>query len=235
MQVLTGSFTMDEVLLEAIGDVDQNERTARGDYVLKNGLFPNCREVDSWIQYFTDTGVRRKKTFAVYHTSLSIATWNVETNPVYQIIHKRHVNACYTMEYSPYCLEAMRSSMSLECITHTPKKVIEYITKAREEDKTSLIRFLSEQSPSECRVQILEHAKCHRKVTLNEAFYRIDPDLKLSETDLDVCFIEARFPEKRKLVFSKVDIGGIKIHGKDGLYKKKQDMIDKYSSRTRQV
>ena len=221
--------TMEQLLLESLGDVDGNERTEEGHYILKNGIFPHIRELNVWLHYFKNEGVTKVVTCAIYHTALSIATWKVDRKLVYQIVYKRNVNECFIAEYNPYCLEAMQSSMSFEFITHTPEKVLDYITKSRVEDKASMTEFLKTNTPRYQKDCFLEH----RKVSLNECFYRIDTELSLSDTNVNVCYIDARFPEKRSSVYSKIEVGGIKLFGKEGQYVRKMDMIEKYANRTR--
>ena len=43
----------------------------------------------------------------------------------------KDVKEAYVNDYNPYCLEAMRSNLAFELITHTPDKVTAYITKAK--------------------------------------------------------------------------------------------------------
>ena len=123
--------------------------------------------------------------------------------------------------------------MSFEFITHTSEKVLDYITKSRVEDKASMTEFLKANTPRNQKDCFLEHAKTHRKVNLNECFYRIDTELNLSDTNVNECYINARFPEKRSSVYSKIEVGGIKLVGKEGQYARKMDMIEKYAKRTR--
>ena len=225
--------TLLDVLLQSLGDLDSNDAQENGYYLLKNGVFPKCREVQDWIQYFTDEDASNPILLAVYHTAISIPTWKVDRVTVSQIVLKRSVNAAYVVDYNPFCLEAMRSNMSMALVTHTPEKVIEYITKSQNQNDSGIVSFLEQKAPSNCREQLVERAKCHRKVSLNEACYRIDNSLKLSETNIEVSFINIKFPEDRCSSFSRTVTGGFQLPGREGRFKKNLDILDKYSERLR--
>ena len=123
--------------------------------------------------------------------------------------------------------------MALEVITHTPLNVLNYITKAKDKNNSSLNSFLEKATPPSCRKQILDRVASHRKVSLNEAFYRIDDSLVLSESNLAVVFVNVRFPELRSSVFFKAEKGCINIPGRIRKFAKANDLISKYSLRLR--
>ena len=108
-----------------------------------------------------------------------------------------------------------------------------YITKAKDKNNSSLNSFLEKATPSSCRKQILDRVASHRKVSLNEAFYRIDDSLVLSESNLAVVFVNVKFPELRSSVFSKAEKGCINIPGRAFKFAKGNDLISKYSLRLR--
>ena len=100
-------------------------------------------------------------------------------------------------------------------------------------ESSSLLPFFEQKAPSKCRKQIIERVMNHRKVSANEAFYRIDNTLRLSETNADVLFVNVKFPEHRFSTLFKVNEEGFKIPGKDGLFMKNKDVLDKYSGMMR--
>ena len=228
-----GYVGLTEILIKSLGDIDANDNTQDGTYLLKTGVFPDCRELQDFLVRFVNNGSDHPLLYAVYHTALSIATWKVESNLVSQVILKRAPKDSYVMDYNPYCLEAIRSNMAMELVTHTPLKVIDYMTKAKDIENSSHLPFIEQKAPSKCRKQIIERVRNHRKVSANEAFYRIDNTLRLSETNADVLFVNVKFPEHRFSTLFKVNEEGFKIPGKDGLFMKNKDVLDKYSGMMR--
>ena len=51
------------------------------------------------------------------------------------MVAKRRVEDAWTEWYNPHCLEAMRSNMSVQLVTHTPDRVFTYMTKGHEGHK----------------------------------------------------------------------------------------------------
>ena len=226
---------LSDVLVHALGEIDEARALKENKIELKLVSFPNCKEVKDWFKYFVTNNVQHALLFAVYHTALSVATWKVDGNVVAQVISKRSVGAVYTVDYNPYCLEAMESSMSMSLITHTPEKVIEYITKARNFENSSLVTHLDKNVKSNNREQLIERAKSHRRVTLNEACYRVDNSLRLSETNIEVSFVNNKFPKQRVSTLTKVSFDGFEIPGRTGLFKRNRDILEKYAGRMRWV
>ena len=222
-----------DVLIDALGDVDASGRTAEGHFRLKRGIFPDCYDLKFWRKLFIDKGYSHVNLLSVYHMAISTSTWKVDGQLVSQIVLKRSISAVFTTDYNPYCLEAMKSNMAIEVITHTPLNVLNYITKAKDKNNSSLNSFLEKATPSSCRKQILDRVASHRKVSLNEAFYRIDDSLVLSESNLAVVFVNVKFPELRSSVFSKAEKGCINIPGRVFKFAKGNDLISKYSLRLR--
>ena len=68
------------------------------------------------------------------------------------MVLKRSVIAAYVVDYNPFCLEAMRSNMSMALVTHTPEKVIEIITKSQNQNDSGIVSFLEQKAPFNCRV-----------------------------------------------------------------------------------
>ena len=222
-----------EILIQSLGDIDGDDTAQDGTYLLKTGVFPICIELQDFLAHFVRKGSSHPLLYAVYHTALSIATWKVENELVSQIILRRSPKDSFIMDYNPYCLEAIRSNMAMELITHTPMKVIDYITKAKDIENSSHLPFFEQKVPSSNRKQIIDTAKNHRKVSINEAFYRIDNSLRLSESNVDVVYLNIKFPEDRSSTVSKVKDSGFEIPGRDGLFMKNKDLLDKYSGMMR--
>ena len=230
---LLGSTSLLAVLSQAIGGVGL---TPEGHCVCsKAGLFPDSRELSEWRRRLESEGSTDILLLAVYYTTLSAATWKVDGELVYQLVMKRNVKEAYVNDYNPYCLEAMRSNLAFELITHTPDKVTAYITKAKHKmgGKTKVENQLKRNATTVSGQKIADRAREQREVSLPEAYFRIDGSLKLAESNMEVLYVCTKFPEDRSSSYMKAEEDGIRIPGRDGLFKETQGLITGYSNRLR--
>ena len=125
-------------------------------------MFPHCRKLRDWRQRLEREGATDTLLLAVYYTTLSAATWKVESDLVYQI----------------YCLETIRSNLAFEIITLTLDKVTDYFTKAkgRMAGKAQVENQLRKNANTESGQQT-------REVSVPEADFRIDSSQKLAESN----------------------------------------------------
>ena len=70
-------------------------------------------------------------------------------------------------------------------------------------------------------------------MSLPEAYFRIDGSLKLSESNMEVVYVCTKFPEDRSSSYMRAEEDGIRIPGRDGLFKETQGLIKGYSNRLR--
>ena len=77
---------LSDVLVHALGEIDEARASKENKIQLKPVRFPNCKEVKDWFKYFVTNNVQHALLFAVYHTALSVATWKVDGNVVAQVI-----------------------------------------------------------------------------------------------------------------------------------------------------
>ena len=119
------------VISQALGDVV--ELKDKDGFTWREGVFPNIQNlgrhtVDYWryahadILNCQDTDLLNA--LAIYHTALATSSTKHHT-----LVSKRRVDEAWVVEYNPYCLEAKESNMVIRLIMHTPKTVLDYITK----------------------------------------------------------------------------------------------------------
>ena len=82
--------------------------------------------------------------------------------------------------------------------------------------------------------QLLLVATCaqdYRKITLPEAFFRIDTRLNFSNTNLQVVFVNTNFPNERGSKYEPSHEGEVQLPGRDGLFKLVEGTLAKYGKR----
>ena len=77
-------------------------------------------------------------------------------------------------------------------------------------------------------VNILKGMSDLRRVNLAEAFFRIDDNLPLSETNLPVEFVNTNFPDNRPSNYARVNDGGVLLPNMNGRYMKTPGFLDDY-------
>ena len=219
-----------DVLLRSLGDIDGMEPTPEGCYIWLHGIFPPSLTLNDWLQRIRNNQDTHVALLAVYYTALSTSTWHVEKSLVNQLVLRREVAESYVTDYNPFCLEAMRSNMELSLVLHTPKKCIEYMTKAQKHPSShrNVVNRLKEMGEAASLENILKRMSDLREVSLSEAFFRIDDSLSLSETNAQVVFVNTNFPENRSRNYIRVPEGGIMLPDRVGQYITAPDFLDNY-------
>ena len=227
-----------QLLLEAIGDVDV-ELPNQGCYKWKAGIFPQGRTFEEWQQIIGSKHphkARHKILFAVYYTALSTATRiSPETEAlINELVLVRDVYEVFVATYNPYLLEAMRSNMEVNLVLYTPEVVLKYITKRKKTSSTQLatVRELKHDDTFAHRRDIINRLKHMREVTEAEAYFRLDPDLTLSSTNLSVEWVNTAFPQTRTASY-RLDEGGdgVSLPGRPGFYVRTSGLLDKYEQK----
>ena len=222
-----------EVLLEVLGQVDDQGPDEEGRYPFKDGgLFPPCTRLARWIRIMQESGHPYPVLFAIYYTALSTATWHVEGELVYQIFLKRSVCETYTVDYSPYLLECMKSNMEVRYVTHTPNLLINYVTKAENKPNIEkVIKDIQTTGGTITGAAVATRAQDYRKVSLEEAFFRIDTRLFFSNTNLQVVYVNTNFPSKRGRMFRRSSEGHINLPGRNGSFELLESTLVQYAKR----
>ena len=154
----------------------------------------------------------------------------MDNSLVCQLVLRREVAESYVTNYNPFCLEAMRSNMELSLVLHTPMKCLQYMTKAQKKPSShrNVVNRLKEMGEATSLGNILKRMSDLREVGLDEAFFRIDDSLSLSETNAPVVFVNTNFPENRSRKYVKVHEGGITLPDRVGQYITAPDFLDHY-------
>ena len=140
------------------------------------------------------------------HTALATARKKNHT-----LVSERRVDEAWVVEYNPHCLEAMQSNMAIRLVMHTPNFVIDYITKGGRKSRSKsaaeegvsdsvAVRKLQEIGGADAR-KIAIRADKMREICQSEAFFRIDKDLHMTESNVKVAWIDTSFPHKRGSTF----------------------------------
>ena len=225
--------TLTQVLLQALGPVDDLGTDEAGWYKIKDGSsFPMCERVANWIQILQGTGHPFPIMYALYNTALCTATWFVEGELVYQLVLKRAVGEAYTVDYNPYLMEGMRSNMEARYVIHTPHLLLNYVTKSENKPNIeTLINNIKRTGGPVTGASIASIAQDYRKVSLPEAFFRIDTRLTLVNTNIQVVYVNTKFPHLRGLMYKPSSEGHISLPGRSGLFKVLESSLAKYSKR----
>ena len=165
-------------------------------------------------------------------------TYCLTFDNIHRLVMQRDVAEAFVVQYEPHILEASKANHSMEIITHTLDSVISYVTKRGGnciEEAKKLARDLDNMGHEEKSAHILSTAADHREVTQSEAYFRIDPSLAMASTNLHVVFVNTKFPENRSRNYQRVgradgddDEAGVAIDGKQGKFKARENIIDKY-------
>ena len=125
----------------------------------------------------------------VYHLSM-MTRRHAKYYPV------RRVNEVYTVKYNPFLLLATEANVEVDLLLHTPHTWFHYMTKAGSSQgplkKSQREVFERGDVDISVKLEKLIMAK-KREVTLGEAFFLIDPELKLSSSNVEVKWITTSY------------------------------------------
>ena len=100
--------------------------------------------------------------------------------------------------------------MEVRYVTHTPNLDIDYVTKAKNKpDIKRVIEDIRKTGGQVTGAAVAARVQEYRKVSLPEAFFRIDTRLSLSNTNIKVVYVNTNFPHLRGVLYAP---------SKDGLY-----------------
>ena len=195
-----------------------------------NGKFPICDIFKSWRDKLRRIGGDHVLLFSLYYTALTISTWRVDGRLVCQLLVKRKVCECFTVDYNPFLLEEMASNMELSLVVFTPKKLLNYITKEQKAafSITEAVREVIENGEDSTLENVLKVINSSRTLSLAEAFYRVDTSLFLTESNMPVLHIDSDLPHKRKRFFIKSPEGPDVLPGCRGRYRELSELFDDY-------
>ena len=110
----------------------------------------------------------------------------------------------WTEWYNPHCLEAMRSNMSVQVVTHTPDRVLTYMTKGHDDGIMSDAEEVLDETSglyASYVAKIAGRMRSMTEISLAEAYHKIDPELHMSDTNVEAVRIDTFFPDRRGNLF----------------------------------
>ena len=236
------SITLRRLLLQALGDIP-NAPNIHGCYRWKGGIFPPRTEHKEFGEWQDKIGLsdhphrdRHQMLFAVYYTALSTSTKRrpKKIGPyIHELVMVRDVSEAYVSTYNPYLLEAMRSNMDVSLILHTPNDVLDYITKGGGNP------YLRQKNHSVKKVKALVGPRAAgridqmKEVSEAEAYFRLDPDLSLSDTNLTVEWANAVLPQNRTARYIRDDgPESVTLPGLTGRFVQTSGLFHKFQNRS---
>ena len=227
-------MSLQRVLNRAIGAVVELEDGTG--FCWKKGIFPQItngksHSVNRWrlmlAEMYNYPGPEVLNIVAIYYTALATSC-----SDVHELVSRRAVSEIWIADYNPYCMEAMKSNMEVKIILSTPRKVFSYVTKgARPKKFGSKQKVLSElQGLNLCTnsMKVADRIAEMTEVCQSEAFFRIDKQLHLADTNTTVAWVNSTFPDERGSTFKQVEGEGIELPDRPGQYQRTSRIEDKY-------
>jgi len=167
------------------------------------------------------------------------------------VVLKRNVDEIYVNNYNYEWLKAWDGNLDIQlCLDYFA--ILTYITDYYSKDDQGTIPFLKEAVKQCEEGDLKSKMKClsqafltHRQIGESEAYYRMLPNLHLSESNINCIFLTNGFPDTRSRFLFKLDPENIspnmihpdKVHidGKQGSYILKPCLQDKYALRSDDV
>merc|ERR1712051_778686 len=126
------------------------------------------------------------------------------------IIMKRRVKERFVNNYNKEMITAWNANMDIQ-LTLDPFAVISYIVNYVNKDESGLTKFMKEAltqvASSDAKEKLRALAKAyltHRQIGASEAVYRINPGMKLKDSNIACTFVASGFPENRSAFYRKV-------------------------------
>ena len=126
------------------------------------------------------------------------------------IIMKRRVKERFVNNYNKEMITAWNANMDIQ-LTLDPFAVISYIVNYVNKDESGLTKFMKDaltqvsSSDAKEKLKALKTAYLtHRQIGASEAVYRINPGMKLKDSNITCTFVASGFPENRSAFYRKV-------------------------------
>ena len=222
------------MLNRAIGDVVELEDGTG--FRWKKGIFPQIpngksHSVNRWrlllAEMYNYPGPEVLNIVAIYYTALATSC-----SGTHELISQRAVSEIWVADYNPYCMEAMKANMEVKIILSTPRKVFRYVTKGAKPkkfgSKQKILSKLQEMNLCTNSMKVVKRTAEMTEVCQSEAFFRIDKQLHLADSNTTVAWVNSMFPDERGSTFRQVEGDGIELPGRLGQYQRTSRIEDKY-------
>ena len=223
------------IVQRAFGEVEETHDGTG--FLWKGNIFPQvdgwgCHSVNRWRLYLAEfydyPGPDVLNPLSIYYAALSTSC-----NTDHDLISRRAPSEVWVADYNPYCLEAMRSNMEVKLIMSNPDTVLSYMTKAKSK-RTSharLVDELRENEPDLRAQKVADRADQMREVCQSEAFFRLDRNMHLSDSNVPTVWVNSAFPDLRGATYTRVHNCGIDLPNRPGTYFPTSRMDDKYAKK----
>ena len=174
---------------------------------------------------------------AVYHYALSICECGTKA------ILKRDVDEIFINNYNPHWMEAWDGNMDLQlCLDYFSiiTYMTDYVTKP-EKKTTDILKNVQKQKQKEnathkdMMYSLAQTYLTHREMGECEAYYKLDPDLHLKQSNIRTVFVTSGFPWNRSNFLRKCKLDdsdrGFEVDDYDGKFVETETIHDKYSMR----
>ena len=120
-------------------------------------------------------------------------------------------------------------------LNRTPIKVFSYVTKGAKPrkfgSKQKIVSKLQGLDLCTNSMKVAERAEEMTEVCQSEAFFRIDKQLHMADSNITVAWVNTTFPDERGSTFRQVEGEGIKLPDRPGQYQRTSRIEDKYQTK----
>ena len=215
------------IVLDSLHDYDKEEST-----LLKERIEHLLKYADFDISKYKDVSSKLEE----YENALS------DNKSGYRPFYKRDVSETMVNTYNPEWLSAWNGNMDIQlCLDFFA--VITYISDYYSKDDSGtmqlLIDALKDAENEDLRTKLKRIKSVfltHRQMGESEAYYRILPHMLLKDSNVEAVFAPTGFNPShflQRIEDDKVDLceDAVEVEGREGKYKEKASMYDKYLRR----
>ena len=215
------------IVLDSLHDYDKEEST-----LLKERIEHLLKYADFDISKYKDVSSKLEE----YENALS------DNKSGYRPFYKRDVSETMVNTYNPEWLSAWNGNMDIQlCLDFFA--VITYISDYYSKDDSGtmqlLIDALKDAENEDLRTKLKRIKSVfltHRQMGESEAYYRILPHMHLKDSNVEAVFAPTGFNPShflQRIEDDKVDLceDAVEVEGREGKYKEKASMYDKYLRR----
>ena len=126
------------------------------------------------------------------------------------LVLKREVKERFVNNYNPEMLLAWNANMDLQLV-FDPYAVVSYVANYMNKDETQTTPFLRQALHASAGKEAKEKLKAlkeaylsHRQVGASEAAYKVNPSLRMKDSNISCIFVMTGFPQNRSVFYRKV-------------------------------
>ena len=224
--------SLQQLIVHALGEVTIT--TEGTGFQWTGGVFPKVEEASPhsvlrWYKKLSEVyGQEVLNALSVYYAALSTSCTDD-----HHLVSRRAVAEVWVADYNPYCLEAMQSNMEVKLVLATPNTVLRYVTKGGKtgHNTSRVVNALLDQEFSIYATRLGNRAQDMNEICESEAFFRLDKQLHMSDTNVTTVWVNSGFPNERTSSFVRADAGGVALPARPGEYLRKDRIEDRYEKK----